>query len=46
MVIFKDYFNLPNKKSSVLKYMYGEKIKFFFAKAFVFGILFLCVIKV
>lgn len=29
MIIFKDYFNLPDDKSFVLKYMYGEVLHFF-----------------
>lgn len=30
MIIFKDYFNLPDDKSFVLKYMYGEVLHFLF----------------
>lgn len=44
MIIFKDYFNLPDDKSFVLKYMYGEVLHFFFLqKHFFIGFLFLCV---
>lgn len=43
MIIFKDYFNLPDDKSFVLKYMYGEVLQFFLQKHFFIGFLFLCV---
>lgn len=47
MIIFKDFFNLPDDKSFVLKYMYGEVLHFFFfAKTFLFWLFISLRIKV
>lgn len=46
MIIFKDYFNLPDDKSFVLKYMYGEVLHFIFAKTFLYWLFISLRIKV